>query len=569
MKRLSAVAALLVLAPLTGAALAAQARAQNPATAGGPVFRDATESAGVSFRHDTGATGEFLFAEVFGSGVALFDADGDDDLDLYLVQGSAIGEAGRSPLFPNAGPPGDRLLRNDLDRGRLSFTDITEAAGIRAHGYGMGVATGDYDADGDVDLFVANLGANQLWRNEGDGRFVEVSQEAGISGDRWSVSAAFFDYDGDGRLDLFVANYTNFRPASNKRCQASAGYRDYCSPASYDPETDRLYRNLGDGRFEDVTRRVGLAGAAGNGLGVMVGDFDDDGWTDLYVANDEMPNFLWINREGREFEELALVLGAAVSGTGEPEASMGVHAGDYDGDLDLDLFMTHYAHESNTLYSNLGGVFEDRSTPSGLGPPSWARTGFGTAFFDYDNDGWLDVLVVNGAVVFLPELYHAGDPWPFHEPNQLFRNRRDGRFEEVRVSVGDALLAPHASRGAAFGDVDNDGDTDVVITNNNGPAQLLDNVAGEGSRWLGLRLIDRHGSGAFGAKVTLSVGERRLLRVVQSAGSYASASDSRLLFGLGDGEPDRIEIVWPDGQKQLLDPPLTNRYHRIVQPPSP
>lgn len=534
-----------------------------------PIFRDSTNDTGLSFTHYNGATGELHFPEVFGSGAALFDADGDGDLDLYLVQGAALGDPAREPLFKRQGPTGDRLFRNDLVRGKVSFVDITEAAGILAEGYGMGVATGDYDADGDVDFYVTNFGANQLWQNRGDGSFVEVGSRAGVAGSQWSVAAVFFDYDGDGALDLFVANYTSFRTAINHPCRAAGGYRDYCSPTSYDPEADRLYRNLGNGTFADVTANVGLNADPGNGLGTTVGDFNGDGWIDLYVANDEMPNALWMNHNGVRFQNMALVLGAAVSGSGEPQASMGIDTADLDDDADLDLFMTHFAHESNTLYINEAGAFEDRSTASGLGTPSWPMTGFGTAFLDYDNDGRLDILVVNGATVFIPEQHLAGDPWPLHQPNQLFRNLGGGRFEDVSSIAGTALAVSQASRGAAFGDLDNDGDTDVVISNNAGTVQVLENLVGSRSPWLGMRLIDTHGSDALGAKVTLSTEAGQRLRVLQTAGSYASAKDPRILFGLGSAKASEVTIVWPNGERQRLAAPGVGRYHLIQQPPQP
>ncbi len=524
-----------------------------------PFVERATE-AGLSFRHETGATGELYFPEVMGSGVALFDYDDDDDLDVYFAQGGALGSE-RPTAWPEDWVPSGRLFRNDLQRlsdgtVRLRFEDVTPATGIEATGYGMGVATADYDNDGDVDLYLTQFGRNQLWRNEGDGTFTEQGRLAGVDDGRWSVVAQFLDFDGDGWLDLFVGNYTNFRIATNKRCTAPSGYSDYCSPGSYDPAPNSLYRNLGDGTFTAVRSEV--SSHLGRTLGAAAADFDDDGDIDLFVANDEMPNTLWINDGDGGFVEEALLRGVAVSESGEPEASMGVAVGDWDEDADLDLFLSHYDHETNTLYANEAGDFSDQSLASGLGTPSIPFTGWGTAFLDYDNDGWLDVLVVNGAAVFVPEQLQRGVPHPLNQPNQLFRGLEGRSFVDVTAQAGDAFRLVETSRGAAFGDIDNDGDVDVVISNNGGPARLLVNQVGSRSSWIGLRVLVAPGRDAHGARIRLHAGgdQHPRTRSVDTGGSYASANDPRVVFGLGTDvsaatlERFRLEVFWPGGQQR-------------------
>ncbi|RMH23524.1 MAG: CRTAC1 family protein [Acidobacteria bacterium] len=536
----------------------------------GAIFVDRTAAAGVDFVHLTGATGERYFPEIMGAGAGLVDYDGDGDLDLYLVQGGSLAGADEAP-------PSDRLYRNDLtlraDGSRqLRFTDVTAESGIRATGYGMGVATGDYDRDGHPDLYLTNYGPNQLWRNRGDGTFEDVTAATGSDDHRWSVPAVFFDYDGDRWLDLFVGNYAAFRPAIHKRCVSPAGLADYCSPASYEPEGDRLLHNDGGRRFTEATLSAGLGGARGYALGAIPADFDGDGRLDLYVANDGVPNNLWHNlgpdAGGRvRFEDLALLAGCAVNERGEPEASMGVDAGDYDADGDLDLFMTHLKKETNTLYAGDGqGGFDDRSRASGLGLASWQATGFGVAWIDYDNDGWLDLLAVNGAVTTIEELVQRGDPHPFHQPNQLFRNLGPDatgqvRFEDVTERAGTAFATSLVSRGAAFGDLDQDGDVDVVVTNNGGPAQILINAAGQDRPWLGLRLVDG-ASDVPGAWVGVKRRDAATLwRLVRMAGSYASANDPRLTVGLGDRpQVTAIVVHWPDGLRETFPPTPLRTY---------
>ena len=527
-------------------------------------FTDITESAGVDFVHANGMTGVRYFVEMTGSGTALFDYDNDGDLDLYLVQGHPLGPSALAEQRPT-----DRLYRNDLaERGTLAFTDVTTQSGLRADGYGIGVATGDYNNDGYVDLYLTNWGANQLWRNNGDGTFTDVTQASGTNDPRWSAGATFFDFDRDGWLDLMVVNYENYSYANDHPCYAPTGVRDYCGPSAYPPEPDRLLRNRGDGTFEDVTLRLGLTAAYGPGLGVVAADFNSDGWPDLYVTNDGQENQLWINQRDMGFVNNAVMAGTAVNAAGQAEASMGITAADFDNDGDDDLFMTHLAQETNTLYLNAGNAqFEDQTRRSGLGLASRPYTAFGLAPLDYDNDGHLDLFIANGEVKIIREQAEQGDPLPLRQPNQLFHNRGNGRFEDVTPQ--DSLFAlAEVSRGVATGDLDNDGDTDIVLTNNNGPARLLRNTMGAAKNWLGLRLISSDAARDLpGTRVALHrLDGTTLWRHVHTDGSYASASDPRILFGLGeDGTYETVRVIWPDGSVETWNDLALRKYHTLTQ----
>lgn len=535
-----------------------------------PIFADVTEASGLEFEHFNGMSGELYFTEMMGSGAGLLDYDGDGDLDIYLVQGHMLGdkpltEATFKPRHPL--PLTDRLYRNDSAAGRLKFVDVTAQSGLNADGYGMGVTVADYDNDGRPDLYVTNFGSNQLWRNVGDGRFDDVTAKAGVDDPRWSVSATWLDYDRDGWLDLYVGNYVDFSLTNAKPCRSSTSARDYCSPLVYEPLVDSLFRNRGDGTFEDVSLEAGIRGDFGGALGVIAADFNGDGWQDIYVANDGVPNQLWINDQHGRFVNDAVLAGVSVNMDGSPEASMGVDAADFDGDGDEDLFMTHLARETNTLYVNDGnGWFQDRTVAMGLAGPSFASTGFGTGWIDYDNDGWLDLLVANGAVTAIEEQMLADEVLPLRQANQLFHNLGDGRYTDVSASAGPAFLASRVSRGAAFGDLDNDGDADVVISNNAGPARVLQNLVGDGNEWLGLRLITADGGrDALGARVELIADPPRWSRA-RADGSYASANDPRILFGLGSAGGKRdVHVVWPDGSEERFLQLATSRYHTLRQ----
>ena len=549
------------------------AAAQPPLPPAGEAwFTDRAQEAGIDFVHFNGASGQLYVSEVLGPGAAMFDFDDDGDLDVYIVQGRMLGlGAAIDPATASSEgvPPGDRLYRNDLvahaDGTRtLRFTDVTAGSGLGGGAYGMGVAAGDVDNDGRVDLYRTALGPNQLFRNNGDGTFTDVTGQAGVGDPRWSVSASFADLDRDGWLDLYVGNYLDHRvDAPQPECFTRTGERDYCGPSAFASVPDRLYRNRGDGTFVDVSAMSGVAREHGAALGVAAFDADGDGWPDFYVANDGEPNLLWINQRDGTFTNGALLSGAALNDSGRTEGSMGVDAGDFDGDGDDDLFMTHLTRETNTLYVNDGlGLFEDRTTTVGLGAPSFAYTGFGTAWFDFDNDGWLDLLAVNGAVQASHRRFaggaagasaRAGEPPPLDQPNQLFRNLGNGRFDEVTQEAGPVLGLSEVSRGAAFGDIDNDGDVDVLVTNNTGRARLLINGVGSRNRWIGLRLVGGPGRrDMLGARVgVFPAAGPPLWRRERADGSYASANDPRVLMGLGDATiVRRVRVVWPSGREE-------------------
>jgi hypothetical protein len=524
-------------------------------------FADRAKQSGLDFMHFNGMSGRFYLAEIIGPGVGMFDYDNDGDLDIYLVQGQMLGDDKRlsEALFPPPDPAQlkDRLFRNDWKPAEdgtrtLNFTDVTDQSRIISRGYGMGVATGDFDNDGCVDLYLTKFGPNQMFRNNCDGTFTEVSRQTGTNDPGWGVSASFFDFDRDGWLDLYVGNYLNYRIEANTECFSLSGSADYCAPHVYRAQPGRLYRNLGDGRFVDVTASALVPPAFGPTLGVIAADFDRDGWADLYVANDGRENQLWMNQRNGSFKNTALLAGAALTADGRAEASMGVDAGDFDNDGDDDIFITELTGEGSNLFVNdRSGVFEERSAPSGLGPASLAYTGFGTAWFDFDNDGWLDVLSVNAAVRTIPALERLNDPFPLHQPNQLFRNVGNGRFEDVTQRAGKVFELSEVSRGASFGDVDNDGDVDVLVANNSGRPRLLINNVGNRAHWLGLRLVGEHvARDMLGAQVGIFRNDRPTLwRRARADGSYASANDPRVLVGLGDSEEIRkVQVVWPSGR---------------------
>ncbi len=537
-------------------------------------FREGAALAGLDFHHFNGRTGEFHMAEVMGAGVALLDYDGDGDLDIFFIQGAMLD--GRRSVSQALDPPRhplpltDRLYRNDtVPPGSLHFVDVTEEAGLSESGYGMGVAVGDYDRDGRPDLYITRLGPNQLLRNRGDGSFEDVTALAGVGDDRWNVAATFFDYDRDGELDLFVGGYLQYRLEDEPECSSLKGRRDYCGASHFSAAGDRLFHNRGDGTFEDFSARAGLKDGFGPALGALATDLDDDGWPDLYVANDAAANNFWHNRGDGTFEDRALLAGLAFNGLGRPEAGMGVDAGDYDNDGDPDLFVTHLITETDTLYRGEGaGLFSDRTDSAGLGGTSRNRTAFGTGWADLDNDGWLDLVVVAGAVQILEPLAQRQDPFPLHEPNHVFLNLPgDGSLRRfVDLSAGAPWTISEVSRGMALGDLDNDGDLDLVITNNGGPARLLVNEGGHRQPWLGLQLSwGSPGTTPIGATATLrrDIGPD-LHRRVRVDGGYASAHDPRILFGLGEGAKVRsLEIRWPDGSVETYPPPALGRYHEI------
>jgi hypothetical protein len=584
---LAAVLSLLLLAGCGDRAVPPPAGAGAPASrvnADSEWFTDRAKESGLDFVHFNGMSGRFYLAEIIAPGVALFDYDNDGDLDVYLIQGQILELTNlptdqltnsRTNQLTNS-VLRSRLYRNDLKvradgASALRFTDVTDASGIVARAYGMGVAAGDVNNDGCVDLYQTNFGSAQMFRNNCDGTFTDVSKQSGTDNPGWSVSAAFVDFDRDGWLDLYVGNYLRYTLEGDTTCFSSSGARNYCMPKTYEPLSDRLYRNQRDGTFTDVSAKAGIARAFGPALGVATADFNSDGWIDIYVANDGQENQLWINQRNGTFANTALLAGAALTAEGKAEASMGVDAGDFDNDGDEDLFMTELTGEGANLYVNDGsGTFEDRSVSSGLGAATLPYTGFGAAWVDVDNDGRLDILTVNGAVQIIQSLAQARDRFPLHQRNQLLHNRGDGKFEDATARAGAVFELSEVSRGAAFGDIDNDGDVDVIVGNNNGPTRLLINNIGSRAHWIGLRLIGgpvprlsthsaASGRDMLGARVEIvRKTAPALMRRARADGSYASANDPRVLAGLGDStERPAVRVRWPSGRvEEWTDVPI-------------
>ena len=510
-------------------------------------FTDRTEAAGIDFTHVRGSSGEKYMAEIVGAGAALFDYDDDGFLDLYLVNGAAL------PGFQTQTTPRNVLYRNNGDG---TFTDVTAHARVGDPGYGMGTAVADYDNDGFLDLYVTNFGPDVLYRNNGDGTFADVTTEAGLGCELWGTSSAFGDIDNDGDLDLYVDNYVDFSLENHIVCGGpETGGRDYCHPRVYHGLPDVLYRNEGNGSFSDVTRSAGVYTNEGKGLGVVMVDYDNDSDTDIYVANDSVPNFLWRNRGDGSFEEVGLLSGVAFSEDGLAEAGMGVDFGDYDGDGLLDLFVTNYYDETNTLYRNTGRAwFVDETTRSGMGEPSLMYVGFGTGFVDYDNDGDLDAFVANGHV--LETVDFVDDGVFFEQPNLLFNNDGRGRFEDVSEISDAHFELRRSSRGTAFGDYDNDGDVDLLVTNSRASPNLLRNDGVHQNHMLAIRAVGREANrDGIGTRVRIHAAGRQQLRDVHGAYSYCSHNDLRVHFGLGNTlGVERVELVWPSGTIENLGP---------------
>jgi enediyne biosynthesis protein E4 len=523
-----------------------------------PIFEEVAAHVGLNFHHFNFATGQKYMPEIMGAGVALFDYDNDGDLDVYLVQGTRLDQSGKLLAPPPPGwKPGNRLFKNLLaETGELRFVDVTEKAGVGHVGYGMGVAAGDYDNDGFLDLYVTNFGRNVLYHNNGDGTFTDVTREAGVDDAHWSTSASWVDFDGDGYLDLFVCNYVDFTVAGNRGCFSPAGEPDYCTPKMYHAVPSRLFRNLRNGKFEDVSEAAGINSSYGPALGVVCADFNGDGRSDIYVANDTAANRLWLNQGNGTFRESALETGVAYSMDGRAKAGMGVTLADVENNGNQALLVSNLAREGVTVFrGDAKGEFEDASAEFGLLQPTFGYTGFGTQWFDYDNDGWLDLFIANGGVTIV-ESQRSGD-FPYSQRNQLFHNEgRSRRFRETSRLAGPGFQLEEVSRAAAVGDIDNDGRLDIVVANNNGPVRLFRNRANTRNHWLIAKLespeINRF---AIGASVAvLRRHQETLRRFVRTDSSYLSSNDVRVHFGLGDNpEIEAVLVRWPDGLKERFE----------------
>ena len=534
---------------LLGALAVAAAPAPSPGDC--PItFTDVAPQAGLNFVHERGGTREHRLPETFGSGLAWLDYDNDGWMDLYVVQGGPFPPVGSARAR-------DRLYRNNRNG---TFTDVTEKAGLRDTAYGMGAVAADYDNDGFVDLYVTNYRGGILYRNNGDGTFTDVTAKAGIAGPAWGTSAAWGDVDGDGYLDLFVAQYADDRKDKELFCGDTAtGERDYCPPLLFDATVSVLFRNNGNGTFTDITRSAGLGKALGKALGVVFVDVDLDGVPDIYVANDEVMNFLFRGLGKGRFEDISVTSGTGFGLEGNPQGGMGVDAGDLDGDGLPDLVVANYESETNEYYRNLGsGVFEDLSVTSGFGPPTVNYVKFGLNLLDVDNDGDLDAFVANGHISERPRRGAT-----YAQPAQLFWNDGTGHFKER--GCGPAFEKAFVSRGSAVADYDNDGDPDVAVSNSGGPLQLLRNDGRHGN-WLGVELVGRKSNRqGIGARlVAETAAGRKLTRFVQSGSSYLSSSDPRVLFGLGsETSIRRLTIYWPSGNVQVVENLAGGKYVKI------
>jgi hypothetical protein len=530
-------------------------------------FENVAKAVGLVVTNVNGASPEKYLVETMGSGAAFLDYDDDGWIDLFVVDGGSIAAAGKSAPAAPKPQAQHRLFHNE---GKGLFKDVTAASGIVHHEYGMGVCAGDVDRDGRTDLYITNYGPNALYRNAGNGAFTDITRTARVGLDGWSTSCAFLDVDRDGDLDLFITNYLDAPRSRNPFCgDPQRRIRVYCHPLNYTGMPSVLYRNDGKGVFTDVTGEAGIARFVGNGLGVAVGDYDDDGWPDVFVANDAVPNFLFHNQGKGRFSEVALAAGVAVGRDGKPRAGMGTEFADYNGDGRLDLVVTNHEFETHSLFRNDGkGSFSDASVEAGIASPTLPFVGFGVAFFDADNDGGLDLSIVNGHVidntaVFRPGSSHAQRRLLFHNatPSTSLSAgpsppSRAGarRFTEVSRQAGPGFAAQAVGRTLITGDIDNDGDVDLVVTNNGGPLDVLRNNTGRERHALAVQLVgvasNRNG---IGARVTITTQGRTQIREVKSGSSYLGQNDLRVHFGLADATlVERLDVRWPTGEVETI-----------------
>ncbi len=529
-----------------------------------PLFEEIQDEVGLLFVHDPGKPGTWYYPEMMIAGAALLDYDRDGDLDIYLIN------CGASPIGEE--PPGGERAANQLFRQEAGgrFTNVTSDSGLGDQGYGCGVAVGDINNDGWPDVYVTNVGNDRLYLNDGAGHFRDISSEAGIASDQWSAAACFVDFDRDGWLDIYVSNYVDYH--TSRECYATSGRRDYCGPSAFRPTADQLYRNLGGvaeqggavtPRFENVAVSAGIADKPGPGLGVVALDFNDDGWQDLYVANDGQANRLWINRQDGTFRDEALMRGAATDSQGRPQASMGIGFGDLNNDRMPDLFVAHMAGEMNVMYSSTGTTgFREVGMQQGLAAIGVPTTTFGTALLDIELDGDEDIVASNGRMALAAmaaevkvdegaEVY-----WSlFYEPNHIFLNDGQAGFASVANRQEKFTQRNELSRGLCVGDVDNDGDLDMLLVNTAGPARLYRNVAKRAGNWLRVEALEPSfgGRDAYGARITVTAGERQWVRWVSPGSSYLCSMDPIAHFGLGNVEQiTHIEVRWPDGSCEVF-----------------
>ena len=519
-----------------------------------PWFENEAEERGFTFVYESGFNGTPQYPEIFGGGAALLDIESDGDLDIYVVQGGSI-------LNPTQSTATNQLFLND---GTGRFTNSTSGSGAGDSGYGMGAATGDYDNDGDLDIYVTNVGRDTLLRNNGDGSFTDVTVDAMVGNIGWGSSAAFFDMDKDGDLDLYVANYIDWNEGIERECKSQSGILDYCHPDAYNsPAKDVLYRNEGDGSFTDVSKEAGIHSVWGNGLGVTVGDVNNDGFLDVFVANDEMNNQLWMNQGDGTFIDDAIVSGVAVDANGEPKAGMGTDFADVDNDGNIDLLVVNLVGQSDSMFMNQGGWFEDGTPESGLSAISRPYTRFGTGFRDLNNDGILDVYMANGRVL-IAQTSETDDFYA--EDNVLIQGVGDGKFKEVAPKGGVSKPLIHTSRGAAYGDVNGDGGIDIVVVNRDAKAYLLMNQNFAEDNFVKLQLFNRNGAPAQNAVVRFKLGDKTIRREVSTSGGYISAQDPTLHIGLGKKQAiSDVEVTWSDGSKQKISNVLVNETSTIHQ----
>jgi hypothetical protein len=564
-----------LIGPLVGLCLSCKSSSPHSAP---HLFEDVARQSGIDFWQYSGATGEYLLPEVMGSGAALIDYDNDGDLDVFLVQGYPADPQGKALIPVPAGwKPGNRLFRNNLNpSGKLTFTDVTESAGLGHADQGMGVAAGDYDNDGYPDLYVTNYGSNILYHNNGNGTFTDVTAAAGVASSGWSTSAAFIDYDRDGLLDLVVVHYVEFLGGP---CYLPQGAKDYCGPKPFKRTVTQLFHNLGNGRFKDVTEEAGLNAKRGPGLGILTGDFGTDGYPGFMVANDGAANHLWISSprtprgklNDRVFHEEGLTHGLAYASDGQPRAGMGIADGDIYGDGGEAVIVTNLPTESFTMFQRQpNGEFVDATEQSGISHISLPYSGFGVGLFDMENRGLLDFFSANGAVAAMAT--EQGEKFPYRQRNLLLRNKGKGKgFEDITASAGPALEPVEVGRAAVFGDVNNDGGMDILVTTNNGPAHLLLNTVPDRGHWILVHLEGvRTNRSGYGSVVELvrksgTKSGTSVRRYARGDGSYLAANDPRLHFGLGKDtdvdriDLDRIQVHWLAGECEAWQQTVVDR----------